>query len=35
MKAKQTTSLENVDKLRALLETFKASYLPDRPAARP
>jgi len=27
MKAKQTTALENVEKLRSLLETFKASYL--------
>jgi nickel superoxide dismutase len=27
MKAKQTTELENVEKLRALLESFKASYL--------
>ena len=26
MKAKQTTELENVDKLRALTEAFKASY---------
>ena len=28
MKAKQTTDLGNVDKLRALLEAFKASYMP-------
>lgn len=28
MKAKQTTDLGNVDKLRTLLEAFKASYLP-------
>ncbi len=27
MKAKQTTELENVEKLRTLLETFRASYL--------
>jgi len=27
MKAKQTTDLENVEKLRALMESFKASYL--------
>ena len=26
MKAKQTTDLENVEKLRALMETFEASY---------
>jgi nickel superoxide dismutase len=35
MKAKQTTALEHVDELRALLEAFKASYLPDPSAARP
>jgi len=29
MKAKQTTDLENVEKLRALLETFRASYLAE------
>ena len=27
MKAKQTTALENVEKLRSLLEAFRASYL--------
>jgi nickel superoxide dismutase len=27
MKAKQTTELENIEKLRALLESFRASYL--------
>jgi nickel superoxide dismutase len=27
MKAKQTTDLENVDRLRALIRRFKASYL--------
>jgi nickel superoxide dismutase len=27
MKAKQTTALENIEKLRALLEGFRASYL--------
>ena len=26
MKAKQTTDLENVEKLRTLMETFEASY---------
>jgi nickel superoxide dismutase len=29
MKAKQTTELENVEKLRDLMESFKASYLPQ------
>lgn len=28
MKAKQTTELANVEKLRSLLESFRASYLP-------
>jgi hypothetical protein len=27
MKAKQTTDLENVDRLRALIKQFKTSYL--------
>jgi hypothetical protein len=27
MKAKQTTDLENIDRLRALIRRFKASYL--------
>ena len=29
MKAKQTTKLENVEKLRTLIEAFKASYLQE------
>ena len=29
MKAKQTTALENIEKLRALLEIFRASYLAE------
>ena len=29
MKAKQTTELENIEKLRALLESFRASYLAE------
>lgn len=29
MKAKQTTDLENVEKLRALMKAFKASYLAE------
>jgi nickel superoxide dismutase len=29
MKAKQTTDLDNIEKLRALLEAFRASYLAE------
>jgi nickel superoxide dismutase len=35
MKAKQTTERVNVDKLRVLMEAFKASYLPDQPTTGP
>ncbi len=32
MKSKQTTDLENIEKLKALLEEFRAAYLgPDKP----
>jgi nickel superoxide dismutase len=35
MKAKQTTELENVEKLQILLEAFRASYLAEQPTDGP